>query len=216
MFLHLINRRHLLRAALSTAPLVAASSSGLRAQDPVADRPWFGFSLSCTECSRTETRAGERWSFSLPPELLAIEPGSPAAGAGLRAGDVLTHVGGVSLTTEAGTERLAMVRPGQSVAFTAIRGGGRFDVIVRAAVQRISVGSIEPPRTETRDPSRLPLTEPGPPVRYAGPFGNADVVVRGPANTTVLMAERECWMEIRAGGAVIRLSLGDGCGRAIR
>jgi PDZ domain len=49
------------------------------------------------------------------------------------------------------------------------------------------------------------------PVRFSGSFGNSDITVRGAGNTTVTIADRECWMEIRSSDAVVRLQLRDGC-----
>jgi membrane-associated protease RseP (regulator of RpoE activity) len=197
---------------LLVAILFVGSAVRVPAQSP-PERAWFGLSISCTECRRTETRTGERWSFAVPPHLLAVEAGSPAADAGLLAGDVLTHIDGLSLASNAGADRLASVRPGQMVSFAATRGTRQLEVTVRAAALRIGARTTEAPRMVSAAQPRS-AADSDQQLRFSGPFGDADVMVRGPATTTVTIAERECWMEIRTGEAVVRLALREGCRKA--
>jgi len=135
-------------------------------------RSWFGFGLSCDECTLARIRGedleeartryvravrrhasaseraalrarvealeegGYRWTFHTPPRLYSVDPDGPADRAGLRRGDVLTHIDGVSLTSEAGGTRLAQVRPGQRVSLVYRRGD---------AVRTTSIRAAEPP-----------------------------------------------------------------------
>ena len=97
-----------------------------------------------------------------------------------------------------------------------VNWGGRIDLdnaTVRAAAVRSAARTTEAPRTVS---AAQPRSAAGPDqqLRFSGPFGGADVTVRGPATTTVTIAERECWMEIRAGEAVVRLALREGCRKA--
>ncbi len=325
------------------------------------DRVWFGFSIMCGSCTMTETRSGTRWEFSTPPSIRAIEPDGPAQRAGLRSGDVLTRIDGLDLTDDAGANRLATARIGQTVRFTVQRGRQTLQVPVTGASYRdiavtptlikfspekvvgdtivlkseqvnldtagvrvarperidAFVGKVVPPRSEKtvvdeatpktsvvearkttqgevawsreRDAdqdvadaqrelerarqlyqngllaqqelekkevalekarasrvlaaqadveqterqyergavsreeldraqmvlqkARMDWTVPPAqqPVRFSGSFGNSDITVRGAGNTTVTIADRECWMEIRSSDAVVRLQLRDGC-----
>jgi hypothetical protein len=204
-------------AVLCTALLAAATLSGVppmhRATaaeavpaQPQGGRPWFGFSITCGECRMRETAAGERWSFTVPPEVQAVEAGGPADRAGLRPGDIILTIDALALTSEAGTERLAAMRAGQLATFSVRRGTRLIDVEVAAMLHPVLA---EAPRV--RGAERTPA--PALPPRFAGSFGNVRVDVRGPANTSVMIAERECWMEIRSGQAVVRLELREGCSR---
>ena len=96
------------------------------------------------------------------------------------------------------------------VAFTATRGARQLEVTVRAAAVRVGAWTTEVPRTDSSARPRS-AADSDQQLRFSGPFGDADVMVRGPATTTVTIAERECCMEIRTGEAVVRLALREGC-----
>jgi hypothetical protein len=72
-------------------------------------------------------------------------------------------------------------------------------------------------RTARRPPAAAPPPEvasaTGPsgalPQRFTGAFAGADIVARG--NVTIIVAEQECWMEIRTAESVVRLTQRDGC-----
>ncbi len=64
--------------------------------------------------------------------VVAVEAGSPADLAGLRAGDVLTAVGAVPVRDrQAALKALAGVKPGQIVSLVILRGGRRYLVVFR-------------------------------------------------------------------------------------
>lgn len=117
--------------ALGAGTAAAQGTDTAAVARQAASRAWFGFSLSCSDCTMTSTSAGMRWRFSVPPGIVAIEPGSPAERAGLRVGDVLVAVDGMSLASDSGAEHFASVRPGQSPRFTVRRGGRSLQIPVR-------------------------------------------------------------------------------------
>lgn len=176
-------------------------------------RGWTGVALSCQQCGGE--LAGDAtvpsWSFSSPPEIYFVDPMSPAARAGLRRGDVLTHIDGVALTTEDGGRRFGAIRPGQSVRWTYRRGGTSQSVTVVAAARpedrsvpvaelmsrlrdaqargELDRMSADVERLEA-ELSRLSSVRDaqaatGRRLRYAGSVGGSEVEVRGLGNVVV-------------------------------
>ena len=97
---------------------------------------WFGVGLSFSG----SVKAGDgddspRWEFDSPPEVHAVKSSSPADRAGLRKGDVLTHIDGVRLTSKEGGRRFGAVEPGQTVEFSVRRGGETLAVEITAEEQ---------------------------------------------------------------------------------
>ena len=164
---------------------------------------WFGFSIQCSNCRSIDGPTGHTWEFTSPPEIVAVEARSPADVAGLVAGDVLTHVDGIPLTTPRGSSRLADARPADTLVFTYRRGA-----LIRQATIRAG-RPPEPPQIAQQRPSVPTAPPPKRDVSFSGSFGNVGIVVRGSA--TVMVAEHECWMEIRSADAVIHLSTRAGC-----
>jgi len=86
---------------------------------------WLGIGLSCSHCSLSLTGTGDtrRWSFSELPRVFSVDDDGPGDRAGLRIGDVLVAMDGVSLTTADGGARFGSIRPGQTVRLTYRREG---------------------------------------------------------------------------------------------
>jgi S1-C subfamily serine protease len=105
-----------------------------------AARGWLGIGLRCSWCSSQEQPDGAlAWSFEGFPEVVAVDDAGPAGPAGLRPGDLLRAIDGVSLLTAEGGRRFGAVRPGDRVTLTFERQGVRRTVAVTAA-QRRSAG----------------------------------------------------------------------------
>lgn len=90
-------------------------------QDEIMPEGWMGFTLECQNCGEDESTGTFR--FFDVPVLVRVEPSSPAARAGLRSGDRLTHMDGISLTSPAGWPRFNAIQPGQHVRFAYSRDG---------------------------------------------------------------------------------------------
>jgi hypothetical protein len=158
---------------------------------------WFGFGISCDHCGiRGRGREAANY-FGESPEVESVEPGSPAALAGIRRGDLLTHVDGVALTSAAGARRFAAIRPGQNVAWTYRRGSRAFSARA-TAVRRPDL------------PPARPGSAPTPPaavsrqLRYSGAVGSSNVEVRG-APVTITRDERTGETVIRSHDLIVRI-----------
>jgi membrane-associated protease RseP (regulator of RpoE activity) len=107
--------------ALAMEALLEAQGLGIRS---LRAQGWFGFGISCSDCTIEILPDGARaWEFSEPPEIMLVEPGSPADRAGLRSGDVLVEIDGVPLVNEEAGRRFGAVKPGETVRLTYRRGG---------------------------------------------------------------------------------------------
>lgn len=157
---------------------------------------WFGFGISCARCG-WELEEGDtvpRWEFEDAPRLMGVEQGSPAFEAGLRSGDELLRIDGVSLLTEDGGRRFGAVRPGQRVRWGYRRGAEERTVEVRA---------IERPVVPER--ARTPMPESFRTQRFRDFVGNVEVEVLGGPSvvTTIVEAGRD--IIIDTGEARIRI-----------
>jgi hypothetical protein len=101
----------------------------------ILPRGWFGFAFLCEECSAKsgKTDSAAVWQFSSWPKVYSVDLGSPAARGGLRRGDVITHIDGVSIVTPEGGRRFGAIRPGQAVRWGVVRAGAARSVVARAA-----------------------------------------------------------------------------------
>ena len=197
------------RPAVVADALPAPAAAPLPPPPPkAAPRGQLGFSISCTACKVhiTDGDGAPRWVFSEPPVVERIEVSGPAAGAGLRGGDVLTHIDGVALTTEAGGERFGAVEPGDTVTFRFVRNarGGE----VRIVAQERPWTTVPVPAPRAAAPAvvarGVPLVAAAPePTRFSGVLGDAHVVVSGgPINVTRTDTE----IVIRSQDITVRIS----------
>jgi len=67
-------------------------------------------------------REGSRWDFTENPRVFSVDEDGPADRAGLRRGDILTHIDGLALLSDEGGKRLGQVKPGDEADFVYRRG----------------------------------------------------------------------------------------------
>ncbi|MGH7711659.1 MAG: PDZ domain-containing protein [Gemmatimonadaceae bacterium] len=94
----------------------------------------YGFAIACLpSCTRARTSDGtEYWKFDGYPPIYGIRPGGPAALAGIRVGDVVIEVDGVSILTEDGAQRFLRSGRTESMHLTILRDGRRVGYLLRA------------------------------------------------------------------------------------
>jgi membrane-associated protease RseP (regulator of RpoE activity) len=215
-----------------TRPRTLSLQEGAPPAPPRADfddlpRGWLGMGISCGDCSFKTNGEGAGWRFSEPPEVYSVDAGGPADRAGLRPGDVLTHLDGIPLVDHAGAERFSGILPGQNVTLTFEREGRERVVSMRALAApspKTPAGPVleEPPAPArkssaeralgTASPSSpqgaLDAAIPAPAaaiqqLRFAGALGKTSVRVWGVASVVVTMQDGE--IVIKTGDATIRL-----------
>jgi predicted metalloprotease with PDZ domain len=137
-------------------------------------------------------RGRTTFAFRSAPQVENVEPGTPAARAGMQRGDRLTHIDGIPLTTSAAWRRFSAVQPGQRVSWTFTRNG-RQQTAAMAAMRR----------PDARNPAAASRAA-GQRLRYSGAVGGAEVEVRG-APVSVTRDSRTGETVIRSSDLTVRI-----------
>ena len=135
-----------------------------------------------------------------------VEAESPAGRAGLRAGDRITHIDGISILTPAGARAFGAVVPGQRIRLTVVRDGNSMTrnltlatrPEVRAAIAASSPRVPATPRAVVAPSMRREL-------RYTGQLENVSVEVWSAGGPSVERIGDV--MVITVGSSVIRLKV---------
>jgi hypothetical protein len=155
---------------------------------------WFGFGIQCNNCGINAPQGRPAvFQFREQPRVVNVEPGTPAARAGMQRGDRLTHVDGVSITTQAGWTRFGSIQPGQQVRWTYTRDGRAHNTTM-TALRRPDAGRTPAPAAPGG----------GQRLRYSGSVGGAQVEVRG-APVNVSTDPRTGEMIIRSADLTVRI-----------
>lgn len=190
------------RALAPGAPWVAAVVP-VGAPSPAG---WFGFSIRCSDCGWASSgRPGESpvWESHEAPEFAMVARGSPADRAGLRSGDRLTHIDGVSILTPNGSRRFGRVRPGQKVRLTVLRAGS-------SIARELTLATRPELRAAIAATAPVPPVAPVPPsmrreLRYSGRLEDVTVEVFSPGGPTVERVGNT--MIITVGATVVRIKV---------
>ena len=168
-------------------------------------RGWFGFSIRCNGCgwSTSSSDASPVWEAEEVPVLSRVDAESPAGRAGLRAGDRITHIDGLSLMSREGGRRFGRVRPGQRVRLTVKRGNTTLHPVLVVGTRpemRAAIASVAPrtPRTPPTPSTRRQL-------RYTGQLDNVSVEVWSAGGPTVDKIGDT--MVITVGTSVVRIKV---------
>ena len=175
---------------------------------------WLGIGLTCQDCGGDLAEGAKTpvWTFGTIPTVSYVDPEGPSARAGLRRGDQLTHIDGVSIVSAEGGRRFGSVKPGQVVRWRVIRDGSPRVVAVKAIDRPgddlADYGALRDRLRSMRDRRQLqgremqdlmrklgdlerlaPDQQQTPAaskrLRYAGSVGGSDVEVRGLGNVVV-------------------------------
>jgi hypothetical protein len=163
-------------------------------------RVTLGFSFECGPCGyRSAGVGGGTWYFDEPPVVYGVDQAGPAWRGGLRQGDLLVGVDGLSLVTEEGARRFSRLEPGEDVVWTVRRDG-----------QIREVTTMPGPPADASTPSALGSVPEQ--LRFSGQIGEADVEVRG-APVTVTVDRERGLMTITSADLVIYVRVPEGEGR---
>lgn len=192
-------------APAAVAPGVWVGATPAIAAVNEMQRGWYGFSLRWTYdggCGRSRTTAGSTATCDAPdiPEVTRVDSQGPAGRAGIRSGDRITHVDGVSSTSAEGARRFAEAEPGQKVSLTIRRGSSTLhrDVILGTRPEvRAAIAATRPARP-VRPSMRRQL-------RYTGHIDNVSVEVWSPGGPTVDKIGDT--MVITVGTSVVRIKV---------
>jgi membrane-associated protease RseP (regulator of RpoE activity) len=155
----------------------------------------FGFALECSGCTRDrpEGESMPVWRYTDYPRVVAIAQGGAAERAGIREGDVLMSVDGMSILSSEGARRFSAARIADNIRLTMDRGGKSFDVELQPRMGRAGPG----PRGD-----RL-FREPVP-REYSGRVG--DVTIDATSNEPVVATtDSSGLLTLRIGGTVVRV-----------
>jgi len=135
-----------------------------------------------------------------------VETSSPAGRAGLRAGDRITHIDGISILTPAGARRFGAVVPGQKVRLTVMRDGNSMtrDLTLATRPEVRAAIAARAPRTPAM-PRGVVAPSVRRELRYTGQLENVSVEVWSAGGPSVERIGDV--MVITVGSSVIRLKV---------
>jgi membrane-associated protease RseP (regulator of RpoE activity) len=209
------------RAAEPTPPVVVEApvvvvAAPRPAAVPAPPRPlvalpkgYFGFGISCRECRVERQGDVPVWEFTYNPELTAVEQGGPAHEAGIRSGDVLTHINGHELTSAEGGRLFGAVQPGDTVGLRFARNNTSREaqvVATQRVVTRFDPAPYVAAAVTARAVPRVSVEvapEPAYVTRFTGVLGDAHIVVTG-GPITVSRTDDE--MIIQSGDIRVRIT----------
>lgn len=168
-------------------------------------RGWYGFSVRCNGCGWSSERSDDRptWESADIPEVAMVDPQSPAARAGIRTGDRITHIDGVSITSSEGARRFGSPDPGQKVRLTIRRGKSTLhrDLVVGTRPEvRAAIAAGRPATPSTPAPPSMRRQ-----LRYSGKLDNVSVEVWSAGGPTV--DKFGDTMVITVGASVVRIKV---------
>jgi S1-C subfamily serine protease len=134
----LMGRSRLARGTRLTQVVPTSSSPSSPSASP--PRGWFGIGVSCTSCGLTRSGAVRPGSNAIPfgayLDVTAVASDSPAEKGGLRPGDLLVAIDGLSMKSVEGAAAFRAVKPNQTVLFLVVRNAEVLKISVTAGPPR--------------------------------------------------------------------------------
>ena len=198
-------------------------------------RGWFGIGFEC-DCRWVKVQDSVVFRSTEFPTIYRVDEDSPADKGGLRRGDKLTEINGLSLLSDEGAHLFGSVKPGQPVKWTFEREGETKTALVVAGarpgqageyaqgfeqlqkqlgnleIQNLDDAELRKQLTEmqrTFEETRRPTPATRQKVRWTGSVGDADVTVQGLANVSVTTDEESGEIVITTGETTIRIKKSD-------
>jgi len=182
-------------------------------------RGYLGIAISCSDCSWKESPTGNRWRFSSPPVVEAVDTAGPAARSGVRAGDVIVAIDGLPLTSDVGARRFADAAPRQPLSLS-IRRGDETRTASIVPVDRPAAAPSGSLAESLRAAGKAIAGTRGPstdsPIRFSGSVAGLDAEVRGSPDVTVVLDDGSCSAVIVTATNRITLKSRGGCAKRER
>lgn len=142
-------------------PPLPGRLDAVTARGPAEPPVSFGVEVQCGECGWRREGARWRWYTTEPVRVAAVDPGAPAARAGIRPGDVLLAVDGRSLAAAEAGRALGALRPGQPVRLSILRGDETLEVVAAPEAGPPERRPAPPPSRDDNDSAANDLFEAG-------------------------------------------------------
>jgi len=210
-------------SAVLAAALLATASAWPAGSDGAA---WLGVGLKLAADTQYDVKTGSAYyRFRGLPTVWNVTPDGPAHRAGVRRGDILTHIHGAPFDSDRGGRLFSSVKTGDTVQVRCLRGRRSFETswIVGQSPWKeatsYALGTVRtvipdppPPPGKGPAPGKVPAggeraVEPPRSLRYAGSHWGTDVEVRGASDIVVKINETGREILLTSKDMVVRLKM---------
>jgi hypothetical protein len=166
-------------------------------------RAWYGMGISCDGCTINASKDDDpaQWRFDDLPSVHTVDDDGPADEAGIREGDVLTHINGVALDTDKGGELFSNAEPGTPLEWTIERDGKS---------KKVTMNPLErPPHMDVYIHEYPSHTKKRFKLRFSGEVGNTGVEVMGTRRVKVKHDEENGVVVVTTPDGTVKVRVAD-------